>query len=346
MKGIAAVAPGAWYRTAALAGVGLILACTPPRHQFQWEIMGTYLRVTIIGESRSVAAEAAEAAFAAVCHVDSILSIYKPESDFSRINRAAGAETVTVSRQTMDVLEASGRFHRMTEGAFDPSVGPLMQLWKLQGEGRVPDPAEIDSTLKLVGYSRVYIDRHSCTAHLPARMRLDSGGIGKGYAADIARGTLARSGITHCMVDLGGNLAVLGSGPSHDNWEVGIRNPLHRDRLIGSVEITDLAVATSGQYEQYFVRDGKRYGHIVDPRTGRPAEGMLSVTVLAPDATTTDALSTGVFVLGPARGMELIERLQGVEGIIITDPGQGRELSREDVLLSSGLHERIRWAIP
>jgi thiamine biosynthesis lipoprotein len=340
------VKPGARTCLAVFGAFAMTAACAAPRHQFEWEMMGTYLRVTIVGAPRPAAEAAANAAFAAVADVDSLLSIYKPESDFSRVNRAAGVETLAVSGQTMEVLEASRRFYVMTEGAFDPSVGPLMRLWKLQDEGRVPEPAEIDSTLRLIGYSKVHIDPSSRNVYLPAGMRLDSGGVGKGYAADIARATLARHGITRCMVDLGGNLAVLGRGPTRGNWAVGIRNPLHRDLLIGSLEITDMAVATSGQYEQYFIRDGTRYGHIVDPRNGMPANGMLSATVLAADATTTDCLSTGVFVLGPDRGMALVEQLPGIEAIIVLDPGVDRELTRSHILVSSGLRDRIRWAIP
>ncbi len=331
-------------RACAVLLLALVSGCGQRVHRFEWPIMGTYLRVTIAGEPSARAKEAAQEAFAVVARVDSLLSIYKPESEFSRLNRAAGVETLTVSLQTMEVLEASRRFYEMTEGAFDPSVGPLMRLWKLQGEGRVPSPAEIDSVRALVGFSKVFLEPRRRRVFLPEGMRLDSGGIGKGYAADLAREALRRRGIRQGMVDLGGNLALLGGGPGRRGWSIGIRNPLERDRIIGVLEITDGAVATSGQYEQYVVKDGKRLGHILDPREGKPAEGMLSATIIAPDATTTDGLSTGVFVLGPERGLSLVERIPGVEAVIVTDPG-GVPLTRRHVLLSSGLRDRIRWDI-
>lgn len=341
-------APGLIRVTAAtlFSLAGLTLACGSARFDATREIMGTYLKVTVMGARGSPAQGAADAAIAAVAHLDSVLSIYKPGSDFSRLNRAAGAETVTVSTEAMEVLEASRRFWAVTVGAFDPSVGPLMRLWKLQGEGNVPRAEEIDSTLAFVGFDKVYLDPPTRRVFLPAGMRLDPGGIGKGYAADVARAELARRGIRRSMVDLGGNVAVMGAGPTRGHWAIGIRNPLERDQIIGSIDVTDAAVATSGQYEQYFVRDGIRYGHILDPRTGRPASGMLSATIIAPDATTTDGLSTGVFVLGPERGMALVEKLAGVEAVVVLDPGVDRPLTRADVRVSSGLRGRIRWAIP
>lgn len=307
--------------------------------------MGTYLRITIISESSPAAHAAARAAFDAAAGLDSALSIYRPGSDFSRINESAGRDTVEVSARTMEVLLACGRFHDLTHGAFDPSIGPLMRLWKLQGEGNVPAQAEIDSVLNLIGFAKVFLDPATRRVYLPSGMRLDAGAIGKGCAADIARFALAQHGVTRCMVDLGGNVATLGKGPTRGVWAVGIRDPLHHNRLVGSLEINDAALATSGQYEQYFVRDGIRYGHIVDPRTGRPADDVLSVTILAADATTTDALSTGVFVLGPGDGMALVERMPGVETVIVTDPGAAGCLTRDHVRLSGGLRGKIRWAI-
>jgi thiamine biosynthesis lipoprotein len=178
-------------------------------------------------------------------------------------------------------------------------------------------------------------------------MELDAGGIAKGYAADLARSALKEHGVTSGMVDLGGNLAVFGAGPSSEGfWRIGIRSPLERNQLIGSLDVQDVGLATSGQYEQYFVKDGKRYGHLLDPRTGHPAEGMLSATVIAPQATTTDALSTAVFVLGTQRGIELVERLDDIEAIIVLDPGPGKELTQQHVCVSSGLRGKVRWRLP
>jgi thiamine biosynthesis lipoprotein len=294
-----------------------------------------------------VAEDAGLAAYGAAQRIDSLLSIHRPLSELSSVNKVAGQETTQVSFETFALLEQSLWFHECTEGAFDISIGPLMELWKLRGKGRVPKRAEIDSTLLRVGLDRMILNRTQRSVYIPEGMVLDSGGIAKGYAADLARAALKKHGVTSGMVDLGGNLAVFGPGPSGEGfWRIGIRSPLQRNELIGSFDIRDVGVATSGQYEQYFIRDGKRYGHLLDPRTGLPAQGILSATVIAPDAITTDALSTAVFVLGISGGLELVERLQDVEAIIVLDPGPKEELTQVHVRVSSGLQGKVRWSLP
>ena len=310
-------------------------------------IMGTYLRITVHGVEESRAESVTERAYDQIRRVNDLMSIYRPDSEFSILNRSAGIESVSLSEETMFLLSESERFYDMTKGTFDPSIGPLMNLWRLREKGKVPTDQEIDSTLAFVGLSGLHLDETQNRAFLKEGMELDSGGIAKGYAVDLALSSLKKSGITSAMVDLGGNIGLLGPGPSENGyWRIGIRNPLVREDMIAVLQLRDVTTATSGQYEQYFIHEGKRYGHLLDPRNGRPAEMLLSTTIIARNGITADALSTGVFILGPEEGMALVERLPAVEAVIILDPGPGNQLTQEHIIVSSGLTGRIQWNIP
>ncbi len=340
---------GAWrVMLCAVFSLLLLSSCSKQNeHIFQYSIMGTYLRITVRGIEGQDAQMAADKAFHEIQVVDSLMSIFRLTSDFSRINLAAGVDTIRVSPITHDLLRNSEQFSKLTGSAFDISVGPLMRLWKLRGGGYLPKQAEIDSTLSLVGLDQVYLDPLRRRVYLPKGMFLDSGGIAKGYAVDLARKAVQDAGVSRGMIDLGGNLALIGPGPSPAGyWRIGLRNPVERNSTACTLELRDVAIATSGQYEQYFVRDGKRYGHLLNPRTGMPADSVLSVTIITPDALGADALSTGVFVLGPRRGMALVEELPDVEAIMILDPGPGNPLTQACVLTSSGMVDRIRWDLP
>jgi thiamine biosynthesis lipoprotein len=309
--------------------------------------MGTYLRITLHGIEDARAESLAETAFDRIRKVNDLMSIYRSDSEFSVLNSAAGAESVSISTETMYLLSESKRYHKITAGTFDPSIGPLMELWHLREKGNVPTEQEIDSTLALIGLDGLYIDETQNRAFIAEGMELDSGGIAKGYAVDLAIASLRHSGVSGAMVDLGGNIGLLGSGPSENGyWRIGIRNPLVREDMIAVLQLKDVTTATSGQYEQYFIHEGKRYGHLLDPRTGRPADALLSTTIISPEGIAADALSTGVFILGPEEGMALVERLPAVEAVIILDPGPGNPLTQEHVLISSGLTGRIQWNIP
>jgi len=316
-------------------------------HVTEKSIMGTYLRITLHGIEEARAESLAETAFDQIRRVNDLMSIYRSDSEFSVLNRAAGAESVSISAETIYLLSKSKQYHEITAGTFDPSIGPLMELWHLREKGNVPTEQEIDSTLALIGLDGLYIDETRNRAYITEGMELDSGGIAKGYAVDLALASLRQSGVSGAMVDLGGNIGLVGHGPSENGyWRIGIRNPIAREEMIAVLQLKDVTTATSGQYEQYFIHEGKRYGHLLDPRTGRPADALLSTTIISPEGIAADALSTGVFILGPEEGMALVERLPAVEAVIILDPGPGNPLTQEHVLISSGLTGRIQWNIP
>ncbi|MFN3466508.1 MAG: FAD:protein FMN transferase [Candidatus Brocadiales bacterium] len=276
-------------------------------------IMGTYAEVSLYAPNRDVAAEAIKAALGEMERLDRLMSNYKPESELSRVNRGAGRGPVDCDEELLRVIEKSLYYSRLTQGAFDITVEPLVNLWGFyDGKVRVPSQEELKSMLPAVSYKNIIVQRPASGARGSISFsnpstRLDLGAIGKGYAVDRAVEVLKGKGIRAACINLGGNIYALGHPPDKDFWKIGVQHPRERDRLMGHLELKDCAVATSGDYERFLVVDGKRYSHILDPRTGWPVEGMVSVTVIAPSATEADALSTSVFVLGEEKGQELLE---------------------------------------
>lgn len=268
----------------------------------QTYVMGTVAWVKIHGLEDRAAAAAAEEALGEMHRIESVMSAWTDESELSRVNAGADGTPLTLSDELFDVVDRSFRFSRITEGTFDPTAAPLVELWGFRGgEPAVPAGAVLDSVLSLVGSPRVLIDRDEQTITLPPGMRLDLGGIAKGYAVDRAAAILRGRGVESALVNLGGNMYALGAPPGREAWTVGIRDPRGGDGVAGTLLLRDEAVATSGDYENFVEIDGRRYGHIIDPRDGRPATGVLSVTVVARTAMAADALSTGLFVMGPER---------------------------------------------
>lgn len=309
----------------------------PVRTERTWPAMGTLLHASARAPEDAAAEGAVRAARTRVLAVDSLMSTYRPDSDLSRVNRAAGREgPVSVSAETARVLEEALRWARLTGGAFDPTAGPLGRAWGFhEGEPRVPPPAARDSAARLVGWERVEQRETEPAVRLPEEgMRLDLGAVAKGHALDAAVGAMRARGAEAGMVDLGGNLRVFGPPPgdaagsrdpevpdreagsdrdagtdrSTGGWRLGIRHPRGGGTLLGTLSLDSGAVATSGDAEQFFERGGVRYSHIMDPRSGRPARGVAQVTVVAREASTADALATALFVLGPDRGLEWLRR--------------------------------------
>ncbi|MDZ4159027.1 MAG: FAD:protein FMN transferase, partial [Anaerolineaceae bacterium] len=215
------------------------------------------------------------------------------------------------------LMQRSGEWHRLSDGAFDAALGALVNLWGFGGGSpALPLHPEIMDALALSGWERVQLLDGERVSR-PAGVQLDFGGIGKGYAVDRAVEILRQYGVSQALVNAGGEIAVLGGG-----WRIGIQHPRLENALLGSLELKDMAVATSGDYQQFFELDGKRYHHILNPKTGYPATGIHGVTVIAPNCTDADALATAIFVLGPDPGLALVENLPGVEALIIDNSGK------------------------
>ncbi len=295
-------------------------------------VMGTYAEISVYDPDTVGAAQAIKEAFEEMDRLDLLMSNYKPSSELSRINREAPQGPTGCDPVLLRVIEEALGYSTLTEGAFDITVEPLVSKWGFYtGEVRVPDADEIESILPAVSYENVNIQGQGDSKLISFRhpgTRIDLGGIGKGYAVDKAVEVLKGRGITSALVNLGGNIYALGHPPGAVGWKIGVQHPRERDILLGYLELENVGVATSGDYERFFTVDGQRYSHIIDPRTGRPVQEVISVTVTADNATEADALSTGVFILGPERGMELLEDREGAGGIIAYEDDDG-EISFE-----------------
>lgn len=299
-------------------------------------VMGSELHLT----ARTTDAPRARAAFAAVFaefeRLEALLSTWRPGSDVSRLNAAAGGAPVPVHADTRAVLRAAAQVSTWTDGKFDATFGALTEVWKFDHDqdNRVPSAAEIAARLPRVDYRRVVVDDRAGTAAITrAGVRVHLGGIGKGYAVDKGVAILRAAGLRDFMVQAGGDLYVAGTA-GESPWRLGVQDPRGApDDPFAVVELSDATFSTSGDYERYFEQDGVRYHHILDPATGQPARGTRSVTIVTKAALWADGLSTGVFILGPERGMALVERLPDVEAVIVTAENQ--------VLVSTGLRERL-----
>jgi thiamine biosynthesis lipoprotein len=276
--------------------------------------MGCTCTVRACGGDEAAVRDAVEAALDEVDRLDRLLSHYRDESPLSRLNREAARGPVTVDPELLAVLDLSLRFSRESEGAFDVTVGPLMKAWGFfRGGGRVPDAEERARALAVVGSRHVVLDREAGTVRFDRPgVELDLGGIGKGYAVDRAVALLRRRGIASALVNLGGSSVYgLGAPPGAKAWTIGIQDPKDARRIALEVALRDRALSVAGGYARDFERDGRTYAHIMDPRTGAPVEGVLSVAVLSADGTSGDALDDAFFVQGEAWTRRALARFPG-----------------------------------
>jgi FAD:protein FMN transferase len=266
------------------------------------EVMGTTFSIVVHGGDRRPMETAARAALREAHRIDDVLSNYKPRSEWSEMNRRAGAGPFPVSSELFNVLSASASYSRQSGGAFDLSVGPLMRVWGFQaGEGSLPARADIEKALANVGYEHVRLDAAAGTVAFDRPgVELDPGAIGKGYAVDRMIDVLRRHGISTALVSAGGSsLYGLGAPPGHpDGWPITIRAPGSQGAAPGTIHLRNTSVSTSGSYEKFFRAGGRTYSHLMDPRTGYPARGTSSVSVVAPRALDSEAWTTSYFVNG------------------------------------------------
>lgn len=301
--------------------------------------MGTYVNVTLVTGDSAGSAPDARAAHAAVRLVDSLMSNWTTMSEVARVNRVADSVVTPVEPHVLDVLVRSLRLWRESDGAFDITVEPLVRAWGfIGGPRRVPSEEEARAAFAKVGAGDVVLDSVAGTVRFRRKgMRVDLGGIAKGYAVDLAMQALRERGIRDALVDASGNMMSVGHPPTSPHWRIGLRDPHDRLGYFARVTLAGDAISTSANYEQFVAKDGKRYGHILDPRTGRPAEGLLAVTVVAADATTTDAWDTPLYVLGlDAARRKAIERTD-IAAILVA-PGA----KVDTVWVESALRERFQ----
>jgi thiamine biosynthesis lipoprotein len=300
-----------------------LLAATAQAAWYQREdaIMGTRVAVELWSENPALAERAMQAVLEEMRRTDELMSHYKPESQLSAVNAHAAERPVEVDPTIVEVVARALEFSRISGGAFDITYASVGYLYDYRAHQK-PSEAQIEQALPGVDYRRVQVDRVASTIRFTAPgVRIDLGGIAKGYAVDRSIEILRKLGIRHAMVNAGGDTRLLGDRRGAP-WIVGVRDPRNDSALVTRLPLADEAVSTSGDYERYFEADGVRYHHILVPGTGKSAREVRSVTILGPDATTTDGLSTTVFVLGVRRGLELVERLPGIEAVIVDAEGR------------------------
>ncbi len=297
--------------------------------------MGTLVTITSVAPDRKVAQAAASAGFQEIHRLEKLLSTWIASSELSLVNAAAGKEAVAISPDTMGVLEASIEVARLTEGGFNILVGPAVEAWSVLDRQQIPSDGDLHAARSLTDLTALHLNKSQGTAYLAKPgMRVDVGGIGKGFAADKAVEAMQRAGATAGVVALSGDIRTFGQLPGGTKFPFGIRHPRREEAVLAYVDLQDEAISTAGDYERYFERDGVRYHHILDPLTLQPARDCQSVTVVARDGVTADGLDTGIFVMGRERGLALIERLPGVGVVIVDRDGK--------VWISSSLKGRVR----
>jgi thiamine biosynthesis lipoprotein len=299
--------------------------------------MGSEVRLTAWTADDAGAGAAFEAVFQEFDRLEKLMSVWIEGSDILRLNAAAGEHPVPVSPDVRDVIRTAHQVSDWTGGTFDITFGVLSGLWKFDYQDKdntIPDRRDVLARLSLINYRDLEVAEAPGTAFLKRKgMRVNLGGIGKGYAVDRAVDLLRRRGFSNFMIQAGGDMYVAGHRGTRP-WRLGIRDPRGpAGRSFAELDLSDSTLSTSGDYEHFFMKDGRRYHHILDLAAGEPARGSRSVTLVTRQAVIADALAKGVFILGPEAGMALIERLPDVEGVIVS--------STNEVLISSGLENRL-----
>jgi thiamine biosynthesis lipoprotein len=300
-------------------------------------MMGTAVEIVAEGESEGAVRAAIAAAYREMARLTDMMSHYDPRSVVSAINEAAGVRAVPVPPELMEVLAMARRLSERTGGAFDATVGSLSGWRFRRGEERVPPPAEIAAELANVDYRGLVLDERARTAQLVRRgMRLDLGGIAKLYIVHAGMRVLRREGIARAMVNGGGGDLEVVSPPGAPPWRIGVRDPRAPERLLGVLELERGFVASSADYERAFVHGGRRYHHILDPRTGLPSQGPRGVTLVGTELAAINGLSVAIMVLGRDEGVRLIESAPGIEGLVVDRDGS--------VWMSAGFRARLKPA--
>lgn len=291
-------------------------------------IMGTRIAVELWQDDPAAAGRAIDAVIAEMHRIDALMSVYKEDSQVSKVNRDAAAGPVKVDPELAALVARALEFSEMSDGAFDITYASVGYLYDYR-EHKHPTEAQIQAALPGINWRHVIVDREASTIRFTQEgVRIDLGGIAKGYAVDTSIAILQKLGITHATVTAGGDSRIIGDRNGRP-WIVGIRHPDDRNRVIARIPLEDAAISTSGDYERYFDEKGVRYHHIIDPKTGKSPHGIRSVTVIAPNSTFAEGLTKSVFIMGPERGLALVESKPDCDAVVVTAEGK--------VLYSKGL---------
>lgn len=293
-------------------------------HKRKLSMLGSPLEITVVAIDTVEGNKYCDLAVAEVKRIENLISDWIPTTQISEINRNSGQKPVKVDREVFDLVERSIKISQITSGAFDISYASMDKIWKFDGSMKeMPTAEAIKKSVAKIGYKNIILDPKEQTIFLKNEgMKLGLGGIGQGYIADKIKELLISKGCISGIVNVSGDINTWGKQPDGKLWTVGIVNPMNKNKIFATFPIENSAVETSGSYEKYVIFNGIRYSHIIDPRTGYPAKGIVSVSVFAKQTEIADALATGIFVLGVDVGLDLVNQLKGIECIIVDDKGK------------------------
>jgi thiamine biosynthesis lipoprotein len=285
--------------------------------------MGSRFDITVVAENEEVANAHIDTAIAEITRIERLISSWDINSQTSKINQNAGIQPVKVNEELFDLIQRSIAISELTDGAFDISYASMDKIWKFDGSmTQIPSKDEIIKSVEKIGYKKIILDTTNQTVFLPYKgMKIGFGGIGKGYAADKTKQLLISKGVVAGIINASGDMNTWGKQPDGTDWMVAITNPMNKNNAFALLPLKQGAVVTSGDYEKFVEFNGVRYAHIINPKTGYPATGIISVTVFAPSAELADALATTIFVMGKEVGLDRINQLPNIECILIDDKG-------------------------
>lgn len=301
-----------------------VLATAQITHKRKLFMLGSPFEVTAVANDTIKANEYIDLAVAEVKRIENLISDWIPTTQISEINRNAGTKPVKVDTEVFELVERATKISQITNGAFDISYASMDKIWKFDGSMKVmPTEEAIKKSVAKIGYKNIILNQKEHTIFLKSEgMKLGLGGIGQGYIADKVKDLLFSKGCLSGIINVSGDINAWGKQPDGQPWTVGIVNPLNKNKIFATFPIEDSAVETSGSYEKYVIFNGIRYSHIIDPRTGYPASGIVSVSVFAKQTEIADAMATGIFVLGVEVGLDLVNQIKGIECIIVDDKGK------------------------
>lgn len=306
------------FLTATLGSFGQIT------HKRKLSMLGSPFEMTVVAKDTVQGNQFIDLAIAEVKRVEYLISDWIPTTQISQVNKNAGIKPVKVDKEVFDLVSRAIKVSQITSGAFDISYASMDKIWKFDGSMKaMPTEEAIKKSVSKIGYKNIILDQKEQTIFLKnGGMKLGLGGIGQGYIADKVKDLLFSKGCVSGIVNVSGDINAWGKQPDGKPWTVGIVNPLNKNKIFATFPLENSAVETSGSYEKFVVFNGIRYSHIIDPRTGYPAQGVVSVSVFAKQTEIADALATGIFVLGVEVGLDLVNQLKGIECIIVDDKGK------------------------
>jgi len=291
-------------------------------HKRALRLMGNRFEISVVGDDTAWAESCIDAAVAEISRIEKLLTTFSDFSQTNKINRNAGIKPMKVDREVFDLIKRSIKISELTQGAFDITYGSIdKKLWNFdQTMNALPDAETAKKMVRLIDYRNIILNQENCTVFLREMgMRIGFGGIGKGYAAEMAKRVMKQHGVESGVVNASGDLCAWGLQPDGKKWTIGIANPDLSNEVFSYLNVTDMAVATSGNYEKFIMVDGKKYSHTINPRTGLPITGIKAATIITTNAEIADAMATPIMIMGISAGLDLLNQMKNIEAIIIDD---------------------------